>query len=126
MFGNQIRCSQTGSGRLKAIIWTAILASFVYVCVQVVPIYMADFEFRDTMQTAARFASVGRSSPDDIRQDLFKQAQKADMPIRLEDIKVDSHNGHINIEANYSVTVDLHVYQWTLNFHPSVSNDRLL
>jgi hypothetical protein len=125
MSRNQIFSSQTGSSRLKAILWTGILAAFIYVCVQVLPIFMADFQFRDTMQTAARFASIGRHSPEDIRADLFKEAQKADMPIRLEDIKVDTHNGTINIEANYSVTVDLHVYQWTLNFHPSVSNSRL-
>lgn len=125
MSGNETFSNQTGSGRLKAILWTAMLAAFVYVCIQVVPLYMADFQFRDTMQTAARFASVGRHTPEDIRADLFKQAQQADMPIRLEDIKVDTHNGTINIEADYSVTVDLHVYQWTLNFHPSVSNSRL-
>ena len=125
MSGNETFSNQTGSGRLKAILWTAMLAAFVYVCIQVVPLYMADFQFRDTMQTAARLASVGRHTPEDIRADLFKQAQQADMPIRLEDIKVDTHNGTINIEADYSVTVDLHVYQWTLNFHPSVSNSRL-
>jgi hypothetical protein len=27
--------------------------------------------------------------------------------------------------VDYSVTVDLHVYQWTLNFHPTVTNNAL-
>jgi Domain of unknown function (DUF4845) len=125
MSGNQIRGKQTGSTRLKAVIWTAILASFVFVCIRVVPLYFADYQFQDAMQTAARFASVGRQSPDDIRASLLKEAERAEMPIKAEDIKVTNHDGRFDIEANYSVTVDLFVYQWTLNFHPKASNSRL-
>ena len=89
------------------------------------PLYVADYQFRDSMETAARFASVNRLSPEDVRKNLLKEAEQADMPLKLEDIKVSTHNGRIDIEANYSVVVDLHVYQWTLNFHPSASNNRL-
>jgi hypothetical protein len=125
MSRSETRRSQLGGSRLKATVWTAILAAFVYVCFRVLPIYMDDFQFRDTMETAARFASVNSQSPDQIRRNLLKQAQMAEIPIRLEDIKVVARGGRIDIEANYSVTVDLHVYQWTLTFHPSASNSRL-
>ena len=125
MFGNRVRNRQAGSSSIKAILWTGLLVAFMYVCVQVVPIYVADFQFRDSMESAARFASVNRLSPDAIRQSLLKEAEKAEMPLKLEDIKVATHNERIDIEANYSVTVDLHVYQWTLKFHPSASNNRL-
>jgi hypothetical protein len=117
--------SQKGSSRLKAIIWTALLGAFIYVCVQVVPFYVDDYEFRDTMQTAARFASVRRESPEQVRANLLKEAEKADMPISLENIKVVDRNGRTIINVDYSVTVDLHVYQWKLQFHPSASNDQL-
>ena len=125
MSQSQIRRSQAGGSRLKAIVWTAILASFVYVCIRVAPLYMDDFQFRDTMQTVARFASVNRESPDQVRKKLLQEAEKAEMPIRLEDIKVVSRGGRIDIDVNYSVTVDLLVYEWTLNFHPTASNSQL-
>jgi hypothetical protein len=125
MFGNRVRNRQAGSSSIKAMLWTGLLIAFVYVCFRVVPVYVADFQFRDSMESAARFASVNHLSPDDIRKNLLQEAEKADMPVKLQDIKVSSHNGRVDIEANYSVTVDLHVYQWTLNFHPSVSNSRL-
>ena len=125
MFGSRVHNRQAGSSTIKAVFWTGLLAAFIYVCVRVVPIYVADFQFRDSMETAARFASVNRLSPEEIRKKLLEEAEKADMPLKLEDIKVSNHNGRINIEANYTVTVDLHVYQWKLNFHPSVSNNRL-
>jgi hypothetical protein len=117
--------NEKGSSRLKAIVWTGILAAFIYVCVQVVPLYINDYEFKDTMLTAARFASVRHDAPDDIRANLFKEAQKADIPVDLKNIKVSDYNGRVQINADYSVTVDLHVYQWKLNFHPSASNDQL-
>ena len=125
MFGNRVRNSQAGSSNLKALVWTGLLIAFVYVCIRVVPLYVADYQFQDSMQTAARFASVNHQLPEDIRASLFKQAAQADMPLKLQDIKVTDRNGRIDIQADYSVTVDLHVYQWTLNFHPSASNSRL-
>lgn len=125
MTQSEIRRSQSGNSRLKAIVWTALLAAFVYVCIRVGPLYLNDYQFRDAMQSAARFASVNRQSPDEIRRNLLKEAERAEMPLRLEDIKVVNRGGRVDIEANYSVTVDLHVYQWTLNFHPTASNSRL-
>jgi Domain of unknown function (DUF4845) len=125
MSGNRIYNRQAGNSRIKAIFWTGLLVAFVYVCIRVVPLFVADFQFRDSMESAARFASVNRLSSDQIRVNLMKEAEKAEVPVKLEDIKVTSSGGRIEIEANYSVTVDLHVYQWTLTFHPSVSNNRL-
>jgi hypothetical protein len=125
MFACRVRHRQAGSSRLKAIVWTGLLVAFVYVCFRVVPLYVTDFQFRDSMETAARFASVNRMSPEDIRKNLLKEAEAAEMPLRLEDIKVSNRNGRIDIEADYTVVVDLHLYQWKLNFHPSASNSRL-
>ena len=125
MHGNRVRNQQAGSSSIKALLWTGLLVAFIYVCFRVVPLYVADFQFRDSMMSQARFASVNHISPDDIRKNLFQEAQRAEMPVKLNDIKVANQNGRVDIEANYSVTVDLHVYQWTLNFHPSASNNRL-
>jgi|SRR3972149_6014293 len=125
MSTNRVRDRQAGASSLKALIWTGLLFSFVYVCFRVLPLYVADYQFRDSMETAARFASVNRTTPDEVRRNLLREAEKAEMPIRLENIKVVDRNGRVDIEANYSVTVDLHVYQWTLNFHPTASNSSL-
>ncbi len=117
--------AEKGSGRLKAIVWTCLIGGAIYVGIRVVPLYVDDYQFRDSMATAARFGSVRHESPEEIRANLFKEAQRAEMPLTLQDIKVVDHNGRIDISADYSVTVDLHVYQWKLNFHPSASSDRL-
>jgi len=120
------RSSERGAGALKAIVWTLILASFVYVCVKVIPALVSEYEFQDGIQTVARFASVSRQTPEQIRTNVLSEAQKADIAINPEDIKIEALSGNIKINADYSVTIDLIVYQWTLNFHPSASNSALV
>jgi hypothetical protein len=52
----------------------------------------------------------------------LEEAQKEDLPIQAADIKVEGSAGNVHINVDYSVTVDLKVYQWTLNFHPDATN----
>ena len=66
-----------------------------------------------------------RQTPEQIRSAILKEAEKDDVPIDANDVKVQAVNGNVKIKVDYSVTVDLTVYQWTLNFHPSISNDSL-
>ena len=120
------RRSERGSGAVKAIVWTMILASFVYVCVKVTPALVNEYEFQDGIQTIARFASVSRQTSEQIKANVLSEAQKDGIPVNVEDIKVEALSGNIKIHADYSVTIDLVVYQWTLNFHPSADNSALV
>src|ERR1700733_9726592 len=119
MRGRSIPAGQRGEGKLKAIIWLAILASMLYVGIMVVPLLVNEYQFQDAMTSTARFASANRQTADDIRASLVKEAKSEDIPIMPEDIHVESQSGNVRISVAYSVTVDLHVYQWTLNFNPS-------
>jgi hypothetical protein len=120
------RCGQRGSGNLKAIIWTVILVACIYSAVIVLPVLINEYQFQDSLQEIARFASVNRKSNDDIRKSVLEEAQKADLPVQPEDIKVEGYGGNVHINVDYSVTVDLKIYQWTLNFHPAANNASLL
>jgi hypothetical protein len=119
------RHGEKGAGHLKAIIWTLILASIAFLGFKVTPLLISEYEFQDGIQTIARMASVNRPDSEKIRQAVLKEAEKDELPIRAEDIQVESSSGNIHISANYSVTVDLKVYQWTLNFNPSATNNAL-
>ena len=120
------RCGQRGSGNLKAIVWTAILVACIYSAVIVLPVLINEYQFQDNLQEIARFASVNRKSNEQIRQSVLEEAQKADLPVQAENIKVEGYGGNVHINVDYSVTVDLKVYQWTLNFHPAANNASLL
>ena len=120
------RLSQRGNSRLKLILFLAVALAMIYLGVKVIPILVNNVQFQDAIESTARFASVNRQSPEDIRAAVLKQAQEVDIPITAKDIQVRGESGHVEIAADYSVTVDLGVYQWTLNFHPYAKNNPLL
>jgi hypothetical protein len=119
------RRGERGFCALKSLLWLAIMGSFIYVCIQAAPAFVNEYQFQDAMQTLARYASVNRQTADDIRLALLKEAFRDNIPLRPEDIRVTSNSGNVRIEAVYGVTVDLRVYKWTLNFHPSAANNSL-
>jgi hypothetical protein len=121
-----IRNAERGAGYLKPILWTLILASIVYVAVKVIPVLVNEYEFQDSMQNIARNASANGGTIEKIRDAVMKEAEKDELPVNNEDIKVTAKGGNVRINVDYSVTVDLKVYQWTLNFHPAASNDSLV
>jgi cell division protein FtsL len=120
------RMGESGKGHLKAIIWTMILAAFIYSAAMILPVLINEYQFQDTLQDIARFASVNRRNNEQVKQAVLAEAQKEDLPVEAEDIKVEGNAGNIHINVDYSVTVDLKFYQWTLNFHPAASNAALL
>ena len=124
--GHPARPRQRGASRLKLTVFVAFLVALIYVGIKVIPLLINDFQFQDAIESTARFASVNRQTPEDIRAAVLKEAQSEDIPIAAQDIHVKGDGGHVEIAADYSVTVNLVVYQWTLNFHPYAKNNPLL
>ena len=117
---------QRGSSRLKLVFFLALVVAMIYVGVKVIPILVNNMQFQDAIESTARFASVNRQTADDIRTAVLKEADNDDIPIAAQDIHVKGDAGRVEIAADYSVTVNLGVYQWTLNFHPYAKNNPLL
>lgn len=103
-----------------------ILAAFIYVAAMALPVLINEYQFQDSLQDIARFASINRKNNEQVRQAVLDEAQKEDLPIQAEDIQVQGSGGNIHINVDYSVTIDLKVYQWTLNFHPAANNAAIL
>lgn len=119
------RNREKGAGHLKAVVWTSILVLFIYVAAMMLPVLINEYQFQDSIQNIARYASANRRGNDQVRQAVLDEAQKEDLPIQAQDIKVEGNAGNIHINVDYSVTVDLKFYQWTLNFHPAADNGAL-
>jgi cell division protein FtsL len=120
------RNGEKGAGHMKAIIWTMILVAFIYAAAMILPVLINEYQFQDSIQDIARFASVNRRNPEQIQKAVLDEAQKEDLPVQADDIKVQSNAGNIHINVDYSVTVDLKLYKLTLNFHPAASNASLI
>jgi hypothetical protein len=113
------RHAERGEGKLKAIVYTAILVIAVFVAVKTVPSYVAEYQLKDKMSEQARFAIVNRYTEDQIKDNIYRVIQDLDIPAKRDDIKVTNTNHGIDIAVSYTVPVDFWFYQTDLNFTPS-------
>jgi hypothetical protein len=117
---------ERGGSKLNVTLALLILGAMLFIFVKIVPVYFANFQFQDAIKTEARFALTGypKKSLDDLREDIYKKAQELDIPATRDDIRVavDPSKGYVDIGLDYSVPIDLKVYQFTLQFHPHADN----
>ncbi len=118
--------AQRGSGKFKAIAYTAIVVFAIFCAVRLLPPYIAEYQLSDKMQDQARFGVVNRYSEEQIRDVIFKEAQDLDVPIKKEQIKVLASPSLVRISLDYTVPIDLLVYKMDLHFTPSSENKSLL
>jgi hypothetical protein len=122
--GTSERAGQYGGSRLNTLITIAILGALVFIAVKIVPVYVNNYEFQDSIESESRFALAGypKKSVDDIRDDVFKKAQELGIPAKEEDIQVTVDTHDVDIALDYTVPINLAVYQFTLQFHPHADN----
>lgn len=116
---------QRGEGRAKAILFTVIFLSGIYAAFKLVPAYVSEYQLNDKMQEVARFAVVNRYTPEQIRENIFKEVEDLDIPAKREDIKVVATPEVVKISLEYTVPVNLLVYSTELHFSPSSENKSL-
>jgi len=118
------RPAERGGSKLNLILTLLVLGSIVFAAVKIVPPYFANYQFQDAIQTESKFALTGypKRSQDDIQDEVFKKAQELEIPIRRDDIRVEMTNTQVSISLDYTVPIDLRVYQLVLQFHPHADN----
>ncbi len=107
---------------LRALFGLALVVGGIYVLYLVIPPYFNNYQFQDMIESEARLASYSSYHKNDqeIRDGIYKKAQDIGVEIAPEQIQVQHGAGNeIMISADYSVHVDLPLYAFDLNFHPS-------
>jgi hypothetical protein len=111
---------------MKLIFGILVIAASLYLGVQFVPVYYANYEFEDFIKTEATLQTYTSKPEADIRDGIFRKAQDLDIPISKEAIKVQragsTGTGSLNIQAPYLVHLDLPGYPIDLHFDVSTNN----
>jgi YbbR domain-containing protein len=111
---------------LKLVSGFALFAVVALLGFKLIPPYFANYELEDSIKTEAVQSTYSSRSEEDIRQAIIKQARNYDIALTPKQVRVtrsgSQGTGTLNIEADYSVPVDLPGYSTTLEFHPSTEN----
>jgi hypothetical protein len=117
---------QRGGAKAKTLLALLILAALVFSAIKIVPLYVNNYDMQDAMLQEVRFVidpQTGRTkSEDDIRQDIEKKAAELGIPATDSNVHVLDESGHIRVSIDYTITVNLVVYQLQLHFHPQADN----
>jgi hypothetical protein len=115
---------ERGGSKFSLLVTLVILFAMGFAAVKVVPVYVENYQFQDSIEAESRFALTGypKKGPDDVRADIYKKAKELGLPVKQEDIRVSMTNGSVEISVDYSYDFVLSVYQWTHDFHPHADN----
>src|ERR1700722_10298182 len=118
---------QRGGGRLRALFFTAALAAFVFFCFRVIPPYFANYQLEDWLKSQIPFFMVNHTSDEALYNAILKETHNEGVELTRDNIKIVQNNANgINVQIDYSVKVDLLVYQWNLHFTPQMNSQSLV
>jgi hypothetical protein len=113
-------------GTIKMVFGLLVVVAAVYFAAELVPVYYANYEFQDAINTEATLETYTTKPEAEIQQMVFKKAQDLQIPLNREQIKVQRHGstgvGSLSIQAPYDVHLDVPGYPLDLHFSASSDN----
>ena len=121
-----MRRSEEASGRFKAFLSLAFLAAIIFVAIKTLPVYVNNYQLQDHIrQLSTQLAVRTRpATPDEVRNEVVAFAQDHGVLLTADDVKV-TIGSRVSISVDYTVPVDLKVYNLKLHFTPSAENQSL-
>lgn len=113
-------------GTIKLCFGIFVIVAAIYMGIEVIPPYYANYEFQGDIQTEALTSTYTPMSEADIRDAVFKIAKGYEIPLTKDGIKVqragNQGSGTISIDAPYTVHLDVPVFPFDLHFDPNTQN----
>jgi hypothetical protein len=110
--------SRRGEGAFGLIVGLVVLFVFVVAVVRILPLHIHGSEVLDAMNEAANFG--GLKGPDKLQYDVFRHAQDANVPLKLEAIRVERNGTYIAVSARYEQTVEIFGFKYVYKFDKRV------
>lgn len=110
----------------KNILFVVIIVGLLVGVFKIGPPYYKNYVLQDTINSDVKFAtSYPWKTPDGLRDDIWKEIQRLGIDeIKKDDLHVECPPSHdfAKVAIAYTVTVDLYVYQFQIQFNPIGEN----
>jgi uncharacterized membrane protein YqiK len=100
--------SMRGEGKIGVVISIIVVVAILYTAFKIIPVLVKTYDYAEKVETLSRRAgSLGKTTEDDIRKRLLREAERLELPVREEDIRVRLGDKRIKVEVKYAVPIDL-------------------
>src|SRR4051812_47765583 len=89
--------------RIKTLLGILVTVVIVYTLWNLVPVYLAKFQFQDELANVAKYSSDHDEGQ--IRDEVMKKARDIGVPVQADDVHVTKDAGRATITAHYVVTI---------------------
>jgi hypothetical protein len=110
---------------MNLILTLLVVGFLIFTGATIVPALFTKFQLQDAIETESRFAVINHKGVDEIREDVWKKMQELEIPATKEAIRVTAAQRDVTISIDYSVPVDLKLFQFNMEFHPHADNHTL-
>ena len=119
--------SQRGGSRVKLLVFLLVAGACAWAGFKVVPPYMDNYELEDWMRTQEPYWMVNRTTDEVLAENILKEIESRNIPATKDNIKILANNPRdVRVSVDYTVHIDLSVYQFDLHFNPVVDNRSLI
>jgi hypothetical protein len=115
--------SDAGSGRAKGILTLLALCAVGYAAVQIVPVYVNNYELEDFIRQQTPYWLMQRVPSEAVRDRILAKAKDLDLPVTAEQVKIEGSSAKLTVLIDYTVPIDLKVYTLQLHFSPASGNN---
>jgi hypothetical protein len=110
--------AQRGEGRAGCFFWLAVLAMFIYIAYQAIPVKVNSSDLQEFIVRQAE--SAGSASADQIEKSILARAKDLELPVTPENLTVEKGAGRIVITCSYEVPISLLVYTYNWKIEHNV------
>ena len=97
--------------RLVLLVWVLVAFFYFYLSYDYVRVTTNDKQFEDYLQHVVQIAAMEGRSAKDIRDLLLVKAEELSLPLRRDQIVVDSAGLSLNVAVNYDVDIEIPLIQ---------------
>ena len=108
----------------KAIIGIGVLLGGIICAWKLLPVYLANYQFQDSIESVSRFGAFAYppKTDEELLKSVQEQAAALGVPAKADDIHLVHAGRDVTIWANYTAHVNLPGFPIDLQFHPAAKN----
>jgi hypothetical protein len=109
------RSAERGDGRIGFLLSLALLGVGIFSGMQIIPVRINAYEFRDYLQEECRYAAT-RNHDDEIFKRIVEKAKELKLPLDKKNLHMQRTTNEMVISASYEQPIDLKFTRYVYKF----------